>query len=112
MTLMHARGARNERIYVRLTAEEASYIADAAAERSVTMSNFIRDAVLKGSGFHTGGNRRVLARNHAETVRNLNVLGVHLRKLADAMRVDGTVAVAQIDACLAEMCVALGRFEP
>ena|SRR2546423_12023205 len=111
MTLMRARGARNERIYVRLTAEEASYIADTAAECSVTISDFIRDAVLKGSGFHTGGSRRVLTRDDAETVRSLNTLGVHLRKLADAMRVNGTVTAAQIDVCLAEMRVALARFE-
>jgi uncharacterized protein (DUF1778 family) len=111
MTLMRTRGARNERIDVRLTAEEASYIADAAAERSVTISDFIRNAVFKGTGFHAGGSRRVMARDHAETVRSLNAMGVHLRKLADAMRVNGTVTPEQIEMCVAEMRTVLARFE-
>ena len=111
MTLMRARGPRNERIDVRLTAEEASYIADAAAERSVTISDLIRNTVLKGAGFHGGGSRRVMARDRADTVRSLNAMGVHLRKLADAMRVNGTVTAEQIEICVAEMRTVLARFE-
>jgi len=111
MTFMRAYVARSERLYVRLTAEEALFIADAAAVRAMTVSDFVRHAALKGGGFSARGNRRVLAHDHAETVRSLNAIGVHLRKLADAMRTTGTVTAAQIDVCLAEMRVALARFE-
>jgi hypothetical protein len=111
MSMMRVNATRSKRVYVRLTAEEASFIADVAAERSVTISDFVRNAVLKGSGVHRFGSRRVLARDHAETVRSLNAIGVHLRNLADAMRGNGIVNVVQIDACLNEMHVALARFE-
>jgi uncharacterized protein (DUF1778 family) len=111
MTLRRAAGVRNERLDVRLTAEEASYIADTAAERSVTISDFIRNAVFQGTGFHAGGSRRVMARDHADTVRSLNAIGVHLRNLANAMRMNGTVTAEQIESCVGEMRTALARFE-
>jgi uncharacterized protein (DUF1778 family) len=111
MKLLRAYAVRNERLDVRLTAEEASYIAGAAAECSVTISDFIRDAVLKGSGLYTHGNRRVMLRDDAEMVRSLNAIGVQLRSLGDAMRGNGIVNVAQIDECLDEIRVALTRFE-
>jgi hypothetical protein len=38
-------------------------------------------------------------------------MGVHLRKLADAMRVNGTVTPEQIEMCVAEMRTVLARFE-
>jgi hypothetical protein len=111
MPLMRAKVTRSERVYVRLTAAEASFIAGEAAECSVTISDIIRDSVLKGSRFYAHGNRRVMLRDDAEMVRSLNAIGVQLRSIGDAMRGNGIVNVAQIDACLDEIRVALARFE-
>ena len=102
---------RNERIYVRLTTEEAASIADAAALHGMTMSNFVRDAVLRRSGPHARVPRRMLASDAAEAVRSLSAIGVHLRELSDLLRAGRTLTTVQIDACLAEMHAALTRFE-
>jgi hypothetical protein len=110
MTATRVHSARGERLYVRLTADESLYIVEAAAAREMTVSDFVRDAVLKGGGFHAHGTHRAPVRDYSKVLLSLNAIGIQLRNLADSMRANGTVTAVQIDGCLAEIRVALARF--
>jgi hypothetical protein len=104
--------ARTERLLVRLTAEEAAQIAARAAARGLTVSDFIRDAVLKRSAHRRRVGRRPMCGEVALTIRELSAIGANLQRLAGIARDLGVLPQARLDAGLVELraaIAALGR---
>lgn len=102
--------ARTERLWVRLTAKEAAHVADLAAARGLTVSDLIRDAVLKRSGHSGRVGRRAMRAETAQAIRELSMIGANLQKLLGISRDLGVIPPAQLDACLIELRAALATF--
>ena len=102
----------NERLYVRLTAEEAAHIAHLAAMRGLTVSDFVREAVLRRSGFRSRVGRRALPSDSAATIRQLGSIAAELRRLATIAESDRTMLGDELGACLAQAKAAIRAFCP
>ncbi len=112
MTTQASNSSRTERIYVRVTADEAAHISAAAAKSGMQISDFGRARLLRGSGRTRLVARRMLARDTAETVRQLSALVTELRRLADVIQTSGLAASSRLDDCLASVYDAIGRCKP
>ena len=106
------RNTRTERLHVRLTADEAAHITASAAKRGMPIPDFVRARLLRGSGRTTIVARRTLARDTAETVRQLSAIVTELRHLAEVVQTRGLVASSRLDDCLARVCDVIGRCKP
>jgi len=102
---------RRERLRVRLTAEEANYIAELAAARGLTVSDLVRAALLRGRGPHRVGRRSTLV-DSAEAIRELGAIGMELRRLVSIAQATGTIADVQLGACLARVRAAVAGLSP
>jgi hypothetical protein len=99
--------ARTERLLVRLTAEEAAQIAARAAARGLTVSDLIRDAVLKRSTHRRRVGRRAMCAEVALAIRELTAIGAKLQELAVIARDLGVIPQTHLDACLVELRAAI-----
>lgn len=104
---MNADDRRNERLYVRLTAEEASRIAALADARGLTVSDFVRHVLLRGSAARRLTGRRAMSTDAAGTIRQLSAVAVELRRLLAVADASGTIPEAELRACLAQVQVAI-----
>jgi hypothetical protein len=77
----------------------------------MTLSNFVRDAVLRQSGAHARVRRRMLPDDAAETVRVLNGIGTKLREHCEGARAGKALTTVELDACIADVQGALLRFQ-
>ena len=102
---------RNERLYVRLTPDEAAHVADLADARGLTVSDFVRAAVLRGLGGRPLG-RRVLPSDTAGAIRQLGVIAADLGRLARIAQANGPIRQDELDACLAQVRAAIAVFGP
>ena len=73
-----APGTRTRRLYIRLTSDEAAWLESAAAIRGLTISDLVREAVLKR---RSRVGRRTLPPELADLVRRLTLIGLDLRQL-------------------------------
>jgi hypothetical protein len=105
---------RRERLYVRLTAEEAAHVADLAGARGLRLSDFVRTALLRGRG--RGGRplfgRRAMARETASAVRQLGAVAVDLSRLVQVAQADGAIRPDVLDACLIRVRAVIAVFGP
>jgi hypothetical protein len=101
---------RSERLYVRLTADEAEQVAYLANRRGVKISDYVRKVVLRGSRHRLTSGRRVLPSDSASTVRVLSAIAQDLRHLVVTAETNGTVCREQLEACLAAVYAAIGGF--
>jgi hypothetical protein len=99
--------ARTERLLVRLTAEEAAQIAALAAARGLTVSDLIREAVLKRSAHRRRVGRRPMCAEAALAIRELSAIGANLQKLVEIVRDLGVIPQTQLDAGLIELSAAI-----
>ena len=106
------RATRTERLYVRLTAEEAAHVAHLADLRGLTVSDFVREVALKRSGFRWRVGRRALPSDSAATIRQLSSIGADLRRLAAIAESNGAVRADKVTACLAQLQAVIGSFGP
>jgi hypothetical protein len=106
------RVTRSERLYVRLTAEEAAHVAHLAAMRGLTVSDFVREAVLRRSGFRWRVGRRALPSDSASVIRQLGSIAAELRRLATIAESDGAIRGDELGGCLAHVQSAIGAFYP
>jgi hypothetical protein len=97
---------RSERLYVRLTAYEAAHVADRADARGLTVSDFVRGAVLRGLGGRPLG-RHVLPSDTAGAIRQLGVIAADLGRLAWIAQANGPIRQDELDACLAQVRAAI-----
>jgi hypothetical protein len=103
---------RNERLYVRLTADEAARVADLADARGLTVSDFVRAAVLRGLGGRPVVGRRALPPDAAATIRQLSAIAADLGRLVGIAQANGAIRQDQVDGCLAEVRAAIAVFGP
>ena len=107
MKTLSERMPRRERLRVRLTAEEAGQIEELAAADGFTVSDFVRMTLLRTRGRERGVGRRALASERAEVVRELNAVGMHLRRLAEIAQTNETVPGDELEVCLAQIRAAI-----
>jgi len=100
-------GRRSERLYVRLTAEEAEKVASLADARGLTVSDFVRNAVLRRSGLRGLTGRRVLPTDAAGTIRQLSAIATELRHLLAIAEGNGVIPEDELRACLAQVQTAI-----
>lgn len=106
------RPIRNERLYVRLTSEEAAHVVYLADARGLTVSDFVRQAVLRRTGSRSRVGRRALPTDAAGTIRQLSAIAADLRRLAMIAQANGTIQADELGVCLAQVEVAIGAFGP
>ena len=112
MKATHEGVTRTERLYVRLTAEEAAHVADLAAARGLRQSDFVRTAVLRGMGGRRLLGRRAMPRETANAVRQLGVVAVDLNRLVEVAAADGAIRPDVLDACLTRVRAVIAVFGP
>ena len=101
---------RSERLYVRLTADEAAHVADLAGARGLRLSDFVRATVLRGRGGRPLFGRRAMAIDAASAVRQLGAIAADLSRLVKVAQANGAIRQDQVDACLAEVRAAVVAF--
>jgi hypothetical protein len=101
---------RRERLYVRLTAEEAAHVADLAGARGLRLSDFVRTAVLRGMGGQPLFGRRTMPSETADAVRQLGVIAADLSRLARAAQANGALRQDELDVCLTRVRAAIAVF--
>jgi len=105
-----SRTKRNERLYIRVTADEAEHVACLADLRGLNVSDYVRKAVLRGRGRRSLVRRRVLPTDAAGTIRELSAVARDLRQLVAIAETNKTIAHDQLNTCLAAVHAALDGF--
>lgn len=105
-----SRTKRSERLYIRLTADEAEQVACLADTRGLSVSDYVRKAVLRGSGRRSLVRRRVLPTDAAATIRELSAIARDLRQLVALAEANKTIAYDQVTTCLAALHSTLDGF--
>lgn len=105
-----SRAKRSERLYIRLTIDEAEYVAGVADARGLSVSDYVRKTVLRGSGRRAGVMRRVLPTDAAGTIRELSAVARDLRQLVALSEANKTIDHDQLNACLIAVHAALDGF--
>ena len=98
---------RSERLYVRLTADEAEKVASLADARGLSVSDFVRNAVLRRSGLRGLAGRRALPTDAAGTIRQLSAIAAELRRLLAIAEANGVIPEDELRACLAQVQTAI-----
>ena len=96
---------RDKRLFVRLTADEAARVALAADTRGMTVSDFVRRAVLRRGSVRMAGERM---RSYAmvDVLDGLRKIVEQIRRCIEIVRAGGSIAVTELEACV-ERVVAL-----
>lgn len=110
MNALSARAKRSERLYIRLTADEAEYIAQLADSRGVKVSDYVRKAALRGTGRRAMVARRVLPTDDAGAIRELSSIARDLRRLVVLAEANALVSNDQLQACVAAVHAAVAGF--
>jgi uncharacterized protein (DUF1778 family) len=103
-------GKRSERLYIRLTADEAEHVAQLADRRGLKVSDYVRKAVLRNSGRRAVNGRRVLPTDAASTIRELSAIARDLRRLVAHREANMTISPDQLQACIAAVHDAISGF--
>jgi hypothetical protein len=103
------RGTRDSLLRVRLTVQEAEEVARRAKAQGLSLSNFVRRAVLRGTGARFSTGRRVLAAEDAATIRQLTNIAAGIRNLTAIAFAQGNIDENQLRKCLAEVSSTLTR---
>jgi mobilization protein NikA len=85
MAVARESASRTERLYVRLTPDEAGHVAERAAARGLTMSDLIRDAVPTRSDHSRRIGRGAMCAEAALVIRELSAIDANLQKLVGAV---------------------------
>jgi uncharacterized protein (DUF1778 family) len=112
MTTAVERAVRNERLYVRLTADEAAHVGDLANARGLTVSDFVRVAVLRRTGLRPLVGRRALPTDTAATIRLLSLVAADLRRIVEIAQANGAIRQDELDACLLQIRAAIAECGP
>src|SRR5579863_2534074 len=97
------RAVRTKRLWIRLTPEEATHLASLARARRLTLADFVRKAVFRGSGRQRRVRRPMVADDTAGTVRQLSAIAADLHQLQAYGRANGTIAQDELRACLDQL---------
>jgi uncharacterized protein (DUF1778 family) len=102
-------GTRVSLLRVRLTEEEAEQVARRAKARGLSLSDFVRRAVLRGTGARFSARHGVLAAEDAATIRQLTDIAAGIRNLTAIAFAQGNIDENELRSCLAEVSSTLSR---
>jgi uncharacterized protein (DUF1778 family) len=102
-------GTRDSLLRVRLTEQEAEQVARRAKARGLSLSDFVRRAVLRGTGARFSTRRSVLAAEDAATIRQLTNIAAGVRSLAAIALAQGNINENELQSCLTEVSSTLAR---
>lgn len=102
-------GTRDSLLRVRLTEQEAEQVARRAKARGLSLSEFVRRAVLRGTGARFSTRRCVLAADDAATIRQLTDIAAGIRNLIAIALAQGNIDENELRKCLAEVASTLAR---
>jgi hypothetical protein len=103
---------RSERLYVRLSAEEAAFVADLAGSRGLRLSDFVRTALLRGRGGQPLFGRRAMPIDTANVVRQLGAVAVDLSRLVEVAEANEAIRQDVLVACLTRVRAVIAVFGP
>lgn len=101
---------RNRLLRVRLTEQEAEHVARRAKAGGLSRSDFVRRAVLRGTGARFAIGRRLVAPEDAAIVRQLTSLAAGIHSLAAIAFAHGNIDENELRRCLADVSSVLARF--
>ncbi len=102
-------GTRDSLLRVRLTQQEAEQVARRAKARGLSLSDFVRRAVLRGTGARFSRGRCVLAAEDAATIRQLTNVAAGIRSLTSITLAQGNIDKNELQRCLTEVSSTLAR---
>ena len=102
-------GTRHCLLRVRLTEQEAEHAARRAKARGLSLSDFVRRAVLRGTGARFATGRSVLAAEDAATIRQLTNIAAGVRSLTAIALTQGNIDENELRRCLTEISSTLAR---
>jgi len=97
---------RTRRLEVRLTRDEAAWIASKARTRGLNLTDYVRAAALRGSRLSSTARRRKLPVEAAISVRQLTDVAAELRRLI-ALAATRPIPEDEARACLAQVAAAI-----
>ena len=97
------RGTRDRLLRVRLTEQEAEQVASRAKARKLSLSDFVRRAVLRGTGARFSIGPHVLAAENAATVRQLTDIAAGIRSLIAIALAQGNIDENELQSCLTQV---------
>ena len=103
------RGTRDRLLRVRLTEQEAEQVASRAKTRKLSLSDFVRRAVLRGTGARFSIGRRILAAEDAATIRQLTDIAAGIRSLIAIALAQGNINENELQSSLTEVSSILAR---
>jgi hypothetical protein len=103
------RGTRDSLLRVRLTEEEAEHVGRRAKAQGLSLSDFVRRAVLRGTGVRFSTGRCVLAADDAATIRQLTDIAAGIRNLTAIALTQGDIEENELRNCLTEVSSTLAR---
>lgn len=103
------RSTRDCLLRVRLTEQEAEQAARRAKTRGLSLSDFVRRAVLRGTGARFSTGRCVLAAEDAAMIRQLTNIAAGIRSLTAIALVLGSIHENELQRCLTEISSTLAR---
>ena len=103
------RDTRDSLIRVRLTEQEAEQVARRAKARRLSLSDFVRRAILRGTGARFSTGRYVLAAEDAATIRQLTNIATGIRSLTAIALAQGNIDQNELQRCLTEVSLTLVR---
>ena len=101
--------SRSRLLRVRLTEEEAEQVTRRAKARGLSLSEFVRRAVLRGTGARFSTRRHLLAADDAATIRQLTDISAGIRNLIAIALAQGNIDENELRKCLAEVSSTLAR---
>lgn len=97
---------RTHRLEIRLTHDEAAWIASKARARSLNLTDYVRAAALRGSGLASTARRCKLPMDAAASIRQLTGAAAELRRLI-ALAASRPIPEDEVRACLAQVAAAI-----
>ncbi len=102
--------SRSRLLRVRLTEEEAEQVTRRAKARGLSLSDFVRRAILRGTGGRFSTRRHLLAAEDGLTIRQLTDVAAGIRSLTAIALAQGNIDENELQRCLTEVSSTLARF--
>jgi uncharacterized protein (DUF1778 family) len=105
------RSSRSRLLRVRLTEDEAEQAARRAKARGLSLSDFVRRAVLRGTGARVPTRRCTVSAEEAATIRQLSHIAAGIRKLSAIAVVQRTVDEGELRLFLDQLRTVISGFK-
>jgi uncharacterized protein (DUF1778 family) len=102
-----AKRVRTRRLEIRLTPDEAAWIASKARARGLSLTDYVRSAALRGSGATLLARRRRLPIDTAIPIRQLTGVAAKLRRLIALAEATRAIPQDEVRECLAQVVTAI-----